>query len=55
MNPIPLPHFLLMLCVIVLAAGVTLWFALHSGISLPALGVLLLLAAGVVRLFARVE
>lgn len=51
----PLPHFLILLAVVVIAAGATIWLATSSGVSIAALAVMALIGAGVVRLLARVE
>lgn len=51
----PLPHFLLMICVILTAAGVTVWAATHVGIPFGFVALVALLAAGVIRLMGRVE
>lgn len=51
----PLPHFLALICITILAAGLTLWFAASVGVSLAVLGMAALIAAGVARLAARVE
>ncbi|SFA44705.1 hypothetical protein SAMN04487972_103253 [Paracoccus halophilus] len=49
----PLPHFLLLILVVILAAGVTIWMANAAGIPLFALGLVALLAAALVHLSAR--
>lgn len=46
----PLPHFLLMLAAVVLAAAVTLWLALWAGVPLQILVVAALVGAAVVHL-----
>ncbi|MDD8024003.1 MAG: hypothetical protein PHX82_12945 [Paracoccaceae bacterium] len=51
----PLTHFLILICAVLLAGGVTLWLAASAGVPLTALAVCALLAAGVMRLLARVE
>ncbi len=51
----PLPHFLILLAVVVIAAGATIWLATSSGVSIATLAVMALIGAGVVRLLARVE
>ncbi|TDQ62258.1 hypothetical protein [Phaeovulum veldkampii] len=51
----PLPHFLFLIAAVILAAGLTLWVASQAGVSLALLAVLALVAAGLVRLMARVE
>jgi len=55
MEPIPLPHFLLLICAVILAAAVTLWMAAKAGVPLAALAIALLGAAALARLLARVE
>lgn len=55
MEPMPLPLFLILVCGVIVAAMVTIWLATHAGVSLPVLAIGLLLAAGVARLFTRVE
>ncbi|WP_347266844.1 hypothetical protein [Paracoccus sp. (in: a-proteobacteria)] len=47
----PLPHFLILLLAVILAAALTLWAASALGVAVPALA--LLLAAGLVRLAHR--
>lgn len=49
----PLPHFLMLILAVILAAGVTIWMASAAGIPLFALGLVALLAAAVVHLTAR--
>lgn len=51
----PLPRFLALLALVIVAAGATLWLAAASGIPMAAVALLALIAAGVVRLLARVE
>ena len=55
MYPMTLPQFLLVLALVVLAAGVTLWAAFQAGVSLGLLALGLVVAAGLMRLAARVE
>lgn len=55
MLPIPLPHFLLMIGVVTLAAMVTVCIAYFLGIPFPVLAMIALLAAATYRLMARVE
>jgi len=55
MHPMPLPHFLLLIAAVILAGALTVFIALHQGISLPALGLVALVAAALVRMMARVE
>ncbi|MDO5528981.1 MAG: hypothetical protein Q4F71_06215 [Paracoccus sp. (in: a-proteobacteria)] len=49
----PLPHFLLMLAAVILAAGATIWFGLQSGLPLAALCLGALVAALVLRMAMR--
>ncbi len=51
----PLPHFLLLVCVVIFLAGLTIWAVTASGVSLMALGLMALFGAGIARLMARVE
>lgn len=51
----PLPHFLILIAVVVLAAALTLWLAAAKGVPLAALALVALVGAGLVRLMARVE
>ncbi|SIS84411.1 hypothetical protein [Phaeovulum vinaykumarii] len=54
-HALPLPHFLVLVVAVILAAALTLWAAFRAGISLMAVGLLALAGAGVVRLMTRVE
>ena len=49
----PLPHFLLLVAAVILAAGVTLILALAMGVPLPALALAAGIAAVVAHLSAR--
>lgn len=49
----PLPHFLILMLAVILAAGLTLWAASAVGIPLFALGLLVLAAAGIAHLGTR--
>ncbi len=49
----PLPHFLMLIIGVILAAGLTIWLVNAAGIPLLALGLVALLAAGLVHLTAR--
>jgi hypothetical protein len=51
----PLPHFLALLVIVILAAALTLWLASAFGVSMAILALLALIGAGIVRLMARVE
>ena len=51
----PLPHFLLLLLAVVLAAGVTLWVASVAGLPLAGLGITALVAAAAAHLATRVH
>ncbi|MDP0925736.1 hypothetical protein Q0601_00985 [Paracoccus onubensis] len=44
----PLPHFLLLICTVVMAAAATLWFSLTAGV--PLLTLLLIALTGAVLL-----
>ena len=49
----PLPHFLMLILAVILAAGATIWAASVVGVPLFVLGLLALMAAGVAHLAAR--
>lgn len=49
----PLPQFLLMLAVVIIAAAATLWLATSVGVALPALAVVAVIAAAVVHVAGR--
>lgn len=49
----PLPHFLILILAVILAAGLTLWAASAAGVPLFALGLLALAAAGIAHLTTR--
>lgn len=49
----PLPHFLILMLAVILAAGLTLWAASAVGIPLLALALLALAAAGIAHLSTR--
>lgn len=51
----PLTHFLILILAVVLTAALSLWLAAKAGVPLAVLGIGALLAAGLVRLMARVE
>ena len=55
MQPMPLPHFLMMLLAVIAAAGLTIFLAVQSGLSLAVLGLGALIGAGLIRMLARVE
>lgn len=55
MHPMPLPHFLLMLVAVILAGGLSIWAATQAGVPFALIGLGALMAAGLVRLLARVE
>ncbi|WP_181443843.1 hypothetical protein ACTTAK_11185 [Rhodobacter capsulatus] len=55
MQPMPLPHFLMMLLAVIAAAGLTIFLAVQSGLSLAVLGLGVLIGAGLIRMLARVE
>ncbi|MEZ5686580.1 MAG: hypothetical protein R3D78_12145 [Paracoccaceae bacterium] len=50
-----LPQFLLLIAVLIVAAGITVWALAASGLPLPLLLLAGLGLAGAVRLWARVE
>jgi len=52
-DDMPLPHFLLLILAVILAAGLTIWVASAVGIPLFVLGLLALLAAAVAHLGMR--
>lgn len=49
----PLPHFLILILAVILAAGLTIWAASVVGIPLFALGLLALVAAALAHLGTR--
>ena len=49
----PLPHFLLLILAVILAAGLTIWVASAVGVPLFVLGLLALLGAAVAHLGMR--
>jgi hypothetical protein len=51
----PLPHFLMLIVFVIVMAGVTIWAFAMSGMPIATLGLMVLIAAGVMRLMARVE
>ncbi|KFE36862.1 hypothetical protein [Thioclava atlantica] len=51
----PLPHFLLLILFVIVLAGLTLWAFAVSGVPVAMLALMVLIAAGVMRLMARVE
>lgn len=51
----PLPHFLILLLVVIAAAGATLWMASSAGVPVAALALAALVGAALMRLLARVE
>lgn len=55
MEPMPLPHFLVLLCLVVIAAGATIWLASQAGISAAIVATGVLFAAAIARLFMKVE
>lgn len=48
----PLPHFLLLMLAVILAAAATLWVSIAHGVPIVALALAALIAAGVVH-FSR--
>ncbi|MBW0158752.1 hypothetical protein [Sedimentimonas flavescens] len=50
-----LPHFLALILVAILAAGLTVWLAHSVGLSLAIVGSAALIGAAIARLMARVE
>jgi hypothetical protein len=52
-DAMPLPHFLILILAVILAAGLTIWAASAIGIPLFALGFLALLAAAIAHLTTR--
>ena len=51
----PLPHFLILILAVILAAGLTIWVASAVGVPLVVLALVLLMAAGVVHLAAHLD
>lgn len=50
----PLPHFLMLVAAVIVAAGVTLVLAVSLGIPLPVLALGVVIAAAVAHLSARI-
>lgn len=51
----PLPHFLMMIAAVILAAGMTIWASLSAGVPLAVMGLIALSAAALVRLAMRTD
>ncbi|WP_372839928.1 hypothetical protein [Phaeovulum sp.] len=51
----PLPHFLILLALVIAAAAATLWFATSAGVPVAVLALVALVGAALVRLLAPVE
>lgn len=51
----PLPQFLVLLALVVLAAGATIWASLSAGVPVAVMGLVALSAALLVRLTMRVD
>ena len=49
----PLPHFLLLIAAVILAAGVTLWASVAAGVPLAAPAIVALMGAAVLHLSMR--
>lgn len=49
----PLPHFLIMLLLVLLAAALTIWAASSAGLPLAALAITALLAAAALHLASK--
>ena len=49
----PLPHFLLMIAVVVMAAALTVWASVSAGVPLIALALIALTGAAVLHLSMR--
>lgn len=49
----PLPHFLLMIALVIFAAGLTVWAVSAAGVPLAALAITALLGAAAVGLVGR--
>ncbi len=49
----PLPHFLLMIVLVIFAAGLTVWAVSAAGVPLAALAITALLGAAAVGLVGR--
>ncbi|MDT1063850.1 hypothetical protein RM190_18460 [Paracoccus sp. CPCC 101403] len=49
----PLPHFLILVLAVILAAGLTIWAASAVGVPMLALGLVALMAAAVAHLAMR--
>jgi len=55
MQPMPLPHFLLMILAVIAAAGLTIFLAAEAGLPMAALALGALIGAALMRVLARVE
>ena len=55
MQPMPLPHFLMLILVVILAAGLTIFLAAQAGVPMVALDLGALVGACLMRMLARVE
>jgi multisubunit Na+/H+ antiporter MnhE subunit len=51
----PLPHFLALLVIVLIAGAVTLWLLASSGVPVAYVALGALIGAGVMRLMTRVE
>ncbi|WP_196216712.1 hypothetical protein [Paracoccus shanxieyensis] len=49
----PLPHFLILILAVILAAALTLWIASASGVPLMAMALVILMAAGIAHFAMR--
>jgi len=52
-DDMPLPHFLILVLAVILAAGLTIWAASAVGVPMLALGLVALMAAAVAHLAMR--
>lgn len=51
----PLPHFLVLIISVIVAAGLTLWVVFTAGLPFAVVAMLALLGAAVLKLMQRVE
>ena len=49
----PLPHFLILILAVILAAALTLWIASAAGVPLMAMALVILMAAGIAHFAMR--
>ena len=52
-DDMPLPHFLILILAVILAAALTLWIASAAGVPLMAMALVILMAAGIAHFAMR--